>query len=42
LLRELTTGTVGPGSLGHVSVLLGLGLVGVLVTGRRLEKLLLT
>ena len=42
LLRELTTGTVGPGSLVHVAVLLALGLVGVLVTGRRLEKLLLT
>ncbi len=42
LLRELTTGTVGLASLAHVVVLLGLGLVGVLVTGRRLEKLLLT
>jgi lipooligosaccharide transport system permease protein len=42
LLRELTTGTVGLASLVHVAVLLGLGLVGVLVTGRRLEKLLLT
>ena len=42
LLRELTAGGVGPGSLVHVAVLLGLGLVGLLVTGRRLEKLLLT
>jgi lipooligosaccharide transport system permease protein len=42
LLRELTTGTVGPGSFVHVLVLLGLGLVGVVITGRRLEKLLLT
>ncbi len=42
LLRELTTGTVGPGSFVHAAVLLGLGLVGVLVTGRRLERLLLT
>jgi lipooligosaccharide transport system permease protein len=42
LLRELTTGTVGLGSLVHVAVLVGLGLVGLLVTGRRLEKLLLT
>ncbi len=42
LLRELTTGTVSAGSFVHVTVLLGLGLVGVLVTGRRLEKLLLT
>jgi lipooligosaccharide transport system permease protein len=42
LLRELTAGGVGLGSLVHVAVLLGLGLVGLLVTGRRLEKLLLT
>jgi lipooligosaccharide transport system permease protein len=42
LMRELTTGTVGLGSFVHVAVLLALGLVGMLVTGRRLEKLLLT
>jgi lipooligosaccharide transport system permease protein len=42
LLRELTTGTVSAGSLLHVTVLAVLGVVGVLVTGRRLEKLLLT
>ena len=42
LLRELTAGGVGLGSLVHVAVLLALGLVGLLVTGRRLEKLLLT
>ena len=42
LLRELTTGAVTALSLVHVLVLLGLGLVGVVVTGRRLEKLLLT
>lgn len=42
LLRELTTGAVSGASVVHVAVLLGLGLVGVLVTGRRLEKLLLT
>jgi lipooligosaccharide transport system permease protein len=42
LLRELTTGTVGLVSFVHVAVLVGLGLVGLLVTGRRLEKLLLT
>jgi lipooligosaccharide transport system permease protein len=42
LLRELTTGSVGWLSLVHVAVLLALGLVGVLITGRRLEKLLLT
>jgi lipooligosaccharide transport system permease protein len=42
LLRELTTGAVNAASLVHVTVLLVLGVVGVLVTGRRLEKLLLT
>ena len=42
LLRELTTGTVHAGSVAHVLVLLGLGVLGVAVTGRRLEKLLLT
>jgi lipooligosaccharide transport system permease protein len=41
LLRELTTGTVSAGSFVHVLVLLALGLVGVVITGRRLEKLLL-
>jgi hypothetical protein len=41
-MRELTTGTVGPGSLVHVAVLVALGVVGMVVTGRRLEKLLLT
>lgn len=42
LLRELTTGTVGWVSLVHVAVLLALGLVGAVITGRRLEKLLVT
>jgi lipooligosaccharide transport system permease protein len=42
LLRELTTGTVGLASLWHVLVLALLGVVGMVVTGRRLEKLLLT
>ena len=42
LLRELTTGSVGLGSLWHVLVLVLLGVVGLVVTGRRLEKLLLT
>ena len=42
LMRELTTGTVGLGSLVHVAVLVALGVVGMAVTGRRLEKLLLT
>jgi lipooligosaccharide transport system permease protein len=42
LVRELTTGAVGWESWVHVVVLLSLGLVGAAVTGRRLEKLLLT
>jgi lipooligosaccharide transport system permease protein len=42
LLRELSTGTVGVASLGHLAVLLALGTVGAVVTGRRLEKLLVT
>jgi lipooligosaccharide transport system permease protein len=42
LMRELVTGYVGWGSLVHVAVLGTLGVIGVLVTGRRLEKLLLT
>ena len=41
LLRELTTGSVGPASLWHVLVLALLGVVGMVVTGRRLETLLL-
>lgn len=41
LLRELTTGTVGLGAAGHVGVLVALGVVGMVVTGRRLERLLL-
>jgi len=42
LLRELTAGAVSAGSLVHVAVLAAIGVVGVLVTGRRLERLLLT
>jgi lipooligosaccharide transport system permease protein len=42
LLRELTTGAVAATALVHVGVLVALGVVGVLVTGRRLEGLLLT
>ena len=42
LLRELTTGAVHVGSLGHVVVLLAIGVLGLLITGRRLERLLLT
>jgi lipooligosaccharide transport system permease protein len=41
LVRDLTTGAVSWGTLVHVAVLLGLGLVGALIAGRRLEKLLL-
>jgi lipooligosaccharide transport system permease protein len=41
LVRELTTGAVGWVSATHVVVLVVLGIVGVLVAGRRLEKLLL-
>jgi lipooligosaccharide transport system permease protein len=42
LVRELTTGGVGWSSWMHVLVLAVLGLIGAAVTGRRLEKLLLT
>ena len=42
LLRSLTTGAVSAVSLVHVGVLVALGLVGLVVTGRRLERLLLT
>ncbi len=42
LMRELVTGYVGWGSIVHVVVLGALGTAGLLVTGRRLEKLLLT
>ena len=42
LLRALTTGAVGPGQLVNVAYLSALGLVGMLIAGRRVEKLLLT
>jgi lipooligosaccharide transport system permease protein len=42
LCRELTFGTVGTGTVVHVLVLVALGVAGVAVAGRRLEKLLLT
>jgi lipooligosaccharide transport system permease protein len=42
LLRSLTTGTVGPGQLVNVAYLAVLGLVGMWIAGRRVEKLLLT
>ncbi len=42
LLRALTTGVgVGPGLLGHVAYLLVMGLLGLGLTARRLERLLL-
>lgn len=40
LVRELTTGTVSAQSVVHVLVLAALGLFGLVVAGRRLEKLL--
>lgn len=42
LERALMLGEVGWGVLGHVAYLLGLGLLGVVGTARRLEKLLLS
>jgi lipooligosaccharide transport system permease protein len=41
LVRGLTTGAVGPGLLVHVGVLVALGTVGLAVTARRFEGLLL-
>jgi lipooligosaccharide transport system permease protein len=41
LMRELTTGGVHAGSVLHVLVLLAMGGVGMVITGRRLERLLL-
>jgi lipooligosaccharide transport system permease protein len=41
LLRSLATGTVGLGSLGHVAYLLVMGLIGLAIVSRRLDKLLL-
>jgi lipooligosaccharide transport system permease protein len=41
LIRSLTLGTVGWSLLGHLAYLAGMGLVGVAVAGRRLERLLL-
>lgn len=42
LMRQLTIGGVGVDALVHVAVLLGLGVVGLLITSRRLQRLLLT
>jgi lipooligosaccharide transport system permease protein len=41
LIRSLTTGIVGPGMLVHVAYLTVMGLVGLAITSRRLERLLL-
>jgi len=41
LLRSLTTGAVGPGLLWHVAYLLVMGLIGLVIAARRLDKLLL-
>jgi lipooligosaccharide transport system permease protein len=41
LVRGLTTGALGPGMLVHVAYLAGMGLAGLAITARRLERLLL-
>jgi lipooligosaccharide transport system permease protein len=41
MLRDLTLGTVGPGLLWHAAYLAVLGVIGLLVAGRRIGKLLL-
>lgn len=41
LVRGLTTGALGPGMLVHVAYLAGMGIVGLAITSRRLERLLL-
>jgi len=41
LLRSLTTGAVGPGLLWHVVYLVVMGLIGLVIAARRLDKLLL-
>ena len=41
LLRELTLGAVGLGTCAHVAYLAAMGLAGLAVAGRRLERLLL-
>jgi lipooligosaccharide transport system permease protein len=42
LLRSLILGSVGTSDLGHVAFLVGMGLVGGLIAGRRLQRLLLS
>jgi lipooligosaccharide transport system permease protein len=41
LIRSLTTGIVGPGILVHIAYLAIMGFVGLAITSRRLERLLL-
>jgi lipooligosaccharide transport system permease protein len=41
LVRGLTTGALGPGMLVHVAYLAGMGVIGLAITSRRLERLLL-
>jgi lipooligosaccharide transport system permease protein len=41
LVRGLTTGALEPGMVVHVAYLAGMGLVGLAITSRRLERLLL-
>jgi lipooligosaccharide transport system permease protein len=41
LIRALTTGAIDPGILVHVVYLAVMGLAGLTVVGRRLDKLLL-
>ena len=41
LIRSLTTGTVGPFQLVNVAYLLTMGLVGLCISSRRIDKLLL-
>jgi lipooligosaccharide transport system permease protein len=41
MLRALTTGTVGAALLGHAAYLAAMGLIGLAVAARRLERLLL-
>lgn len=41
LIRGLTTGNLGPGLLLHVAYLVAMGLLGLAITSRRLQRLLL-
>ncbi len=41
LVRSLTTGTVGPFQLVNVAYLAAMGLVGMFIASRRIDKLLL-